>query len=95
MSMNLNVSRKVFQALLNVDIQELCKLSAKDIRPVLPCLVRMSLISSADNMADYADGKKDILTLLSGIELVNSIVALLSIDFHSLEIDVKKEQLLR
>ncbi|CAI6365811.1 unnamed protein product [Macrosiphum euphorbiae] len=95
MTVNLNVSPKVFQALLNVDILELCKLSAKDIRPVLPCLVRMSLISSADNMADYADGKKDVLTLLSGIELVNSIVALLSIDFHSLEIDVKKEQILR
>lgn len=92
---NLNVLPKVFQALLNVDIQELCKLSAKDIRPVLPCLVRMSLISAPDNMSDYADGKKDVLTLLSGIELVNSIVALLSIDFHSLEIDVKKEQLLR
>jgi len=33
--------------------------------------------------------------VLSRIELVNSIVALLSIDFHALEQDVKKEQQLR
>ena len=33
--------------------------------------------------------------MLSRIELVNSIVALLSIDFHALETDVKKEQQLR
>ena len=33
--------------------------------------------------------------MLSRIELVNSIVALLSIDFHALEQDVKKEQQLR
>jgi hypothetical protein len=33
--------------------------------------------------------------VLSRIELVNSIVALLSIDFHALEQDVKKEQQLK
>ncbi len=33
--------------------------------------------------------------MLSRIELVNSIVALLSIDFHALEQDVKKEQQLK
>ena len=33
--------------------------------------------------------------MLSRIELVNSIVALLSIDFHALETDVRKEQQLR
>lgn len=36
-----------------------------------------------------------ILKVLSRIELVNSIVALLSIDFHALETDVRKEQQLR
>ncbi|ENN81449.1 hypothetical protein YQE_02142, partial [Dendroctonus ponderosae] len=39
--------------------------------------------------------KVNILTIVSGMELVNSIVALLSIDFHKLETDVKKEQQLR
>ena len=37
----------------------------------------------------------NILQVLSRIELVNSIVALLSIDFHALETDVRKEQQLR
>lgn len=55
----------------------------------------MSLISPLDNTRECAEGRKEILTLLSGIELVNSIVALLSIDFHALESDVKKEQQLR
>lgn len=40
-------------------------------------------------------GRTRVLQVLSRIELVNSIVALLSIDFHKLETDVKKEQQLR
>merc|ERR1740128_29006 len=39
--------------------------------------------------------RTSVLQVLSRIELVNSIVALLSIDFHSLELDVKKEQQLK
>lgn len=95
--LNYTVSAKLFKALMNVDVAELSKMSAKEIRPILPSLVRMSLISANDTMPTKvcAEGRKDILTLLSGIELVNSIVALLSIEFHALEIDVKQEQLLR
>lgn len=95
--LNYTVSAKLFKALMNVDIPELSKMSAQEIRPILPSLVRMSLISANDTMPtkSCAEGRKDILTLLSGIELVNSIVALLSIEFHALEIDVKQEQLLR
>ncbi|KAK7794932.1 hypothetical protein R5R35_005903 [Gryllus longicercus] len=89
------VSPRVFRAIQNVDIDDLTRCTAKEIRPILPCLVRMSLISPLDNTRECAEGRKEILTLLSGIELVNSIVALLSIDFHQLENDVKKEQQLR
>ncbi|XP_075220865.1 integrator complex subunit 2 isoform X2 [Lycorma delicatula] len=89
------VSPKLFNALQTVDITELSKFSQNDLRPVLPCLVRMSLISPVDTTKICTDGRKEILTLLSGIELVNSIVALLSIDFHALEVDVKREQQLR
>ncbi|XP_063236508.1 integrator complex subunit 2 [Bacillus rossius redtenbacheri] len=95
MSFNFTVSPRVFKALLNVDISELTNCTAQEIRPVLPCLVRMSLISSLENTRECVEGRKEILTLLSGIEHVNSIVALLSIDFHILETDVKKEQQLR
>lgn len=55
----------------------------------------MSLISPLDTSGKCTKQKMDILTVISGIELVNSMVALLSIDFHVLEIDVKKEQQLR
>lgn len=89
------VSPRVFKAIQNVDVAELSKCTCKEIRPILPCLVRMSLISPHDITRDCAEGRKEILTLLSGIEHVNSIVALLSIDFHALESDVKKEQQLR
>lgn len=89
------VSPKVFRSIQNVNIEELSKCTEEEIRPILPCLVRMSLISPLDTSKKCSKQKMDILTIISGIELVNSIVALLSIDFHVLEADVKKEQQLR
>ncbi|EFN80684.1 Integrator complex subunit 2 [Harpegnathos saltator] len=92
---NTRVSPRVFTAIQNVDIKELSLCSHKDIRPILPCLVRMSLISPLDITRECVEGRKQVLTILSGIESVNSIIALLSIDFHALETDVRKEQQLR
>ncbi|XP_060533050.1 integrator complex subunit 2-like isoform X2 [Cylas formicarius] len=89
------VESKVFRAVQNVDMDELAQCSEQDIRPVLPCLVRMGLISPLDTSRKCTSMKVNILTIVSGMELVNSIVALLSIDFHKLEIDVKREQQLR
>ena len=95
MSFEFTVSPIVFKALQTLDIALLSQCSAKDLRPILPCLVRLSLISPLDTTSKCSEGRLEILTLLSGIELVNSIVALLSIDFHALEQDVKREQQLR
>ncbi|XP_062598976.1 integrator complex subunit 2-like [Saccostrea cucullata] len=89
------VESRVFQAMQNVDVSTLNKLREKDLRPVLPCLVRMALCKPLDESESWATAKKDVLKILSGIEVVNSIVALLSIDFHALEQDVNKEQQLR
>ncbi|KAL3271565.1 hypothetical protein HHI36_022040 [Cryptolaemus montrouzieri] len=89
------VDPKVFKAIQNVDMIELSKCTEQEIRPVLPCLVRMGLISPLDTSKKCTNMKIDILTIVSGMELVNSIVALLSIDFHKLEVDVRKEQQLR
>lgn len=86
---------KVFSAIQNVDVEQLSKCTEAELRPILPCLVRMSLISPLDTSKKCSKQKLDILTIISGIEVVNSIVALLSIDFHVLEADVKKEQQLR
>lgn len=95
MTFKRTVDPLVFRAIQNVDVETLSKCTEQQIRPVLPCLVRMSLISPLDTSGKCAKQKIDILTITSGIELVNSIVALLSIDFHVLEGDAKKEQQLR
>ncbi|XP_053600461.1 integrator complex subunit 2 [Plodia interpunctella] len=89
------VQPQVFQAIQNVDIETLVKFNQEEIRPIIPCLVRMALISPLDITRYCAEAKKDILTLLSGIDLVNFIVSLLSIEFHTLEVDLKKEQQMR
>ena len=55
----------------------------------------MSLIAPLDQSPQCLAGRARVLQVLSRCETVNSIVALLSINFHELEIDVKKEQQLR
>lgn len=93
MSMSrLIVLPKAFAAIQRVNTDELSQLSETELRPLLPCLVRMALCAPLDQSWEWAQKRKVILQLLSGIEVVNSLVALLSIDFHALEVDVKKEQ---
>ena len=55
----------------------------------------MSLIAPLDQSSQCLAGRARVLQVLSRCETVNSIVALLSINFHELETDVKKEQQLR
>lgn len=86
------VQSHVFKAIQDLDIPTLMQCPAEEIRPILPCLVRMALISPLDTTQYCSEAKKDILTLLSGIDLVNFLVNLLSIEFHTLEVDFKKEQ---
>lgn len=94
--MNLStVSAKPFTAMQNLNIAELSHCSAKEIRSLLPSLVRMSLLSPLDNTKTGVESRKQILSLLVGIEVVNNIVSLLQVDYHELETDVKKEQQLR
>ncbi|CAL1297098.1 unnamed protein product [Larinioides sclopetarius] len=88
----LYVLPKAFSAIQRVNTEELSHLSETEIRPLLPCLVRMALCAPLDQTWEWAQKRKVILQLLSGIEVVNSLVALLSIDFHALEVDVRKEQ---
>ncbi|XP_035780824.1 LOW QUALITY PROTEIN: integrator complex subunit 2-like [Anopheles albimanus] len=89
------VTAKAFGAMQNLDIAQLATCSAQEIRPLLPCLVRMSLLSPLDNTAGWVEARKQILSLLVGIEVVNNIVSLLQVNYHELEIDVKKEQQIR
>ncbi|XP_066492113.1 integrator complex subunit 2 [Tiliqua scincoides] len=89
------VSPYAFEAMQKVDVVCLAALSDPELRLLLPCLVRMALCAPADQSQSWAQDKKLILRLLSGVEAVNSIVALLSVDFHALEQDANKEQQLR
>ncbi|KAM9320981.1 integrator complex subunit 2 [Gastrophryne carolinensis] len=89
------VSPYAFEAMQKVDVVRLAALSDPELRLLLPCLVRMALCAPADQSQSWAQDKKLLLRLLSGVEAVNSIVALLSVDFHALEQDAKKEQQMR
>lgn len=82
-------------AIQNLNITELAKCSPCEIRPLLPCLVRMGLLPPLDGTKNWMDGRKQLLSILAGIEVVNNIVSLLQVSFHELEVDVKKEQQLR
>lgn len=90
-----SVSSKAFSAIQKLDIGELAQCSAEEIRPLLPCLVRMSLLPPLDGTKSWMDNRKQLLSILAGIEVVNNIVSLLQVSFHELEVDVKKEQQLR
>ena len=85
------VSPAVYKAIEQLDIKALEKFSNAELRPVLPCLARMSLIDPLDLSPDSVDARKTVLRILSGMEVVNHIVALLSVEFHVLETDLKKE----
>lgn len=89
------VQPSVFKAIKDLDNTTLMKCSPDEIRPIIPCLVRMALIAPLDTTRACSEAKKDVLTILSGIDLVNFIVSLLSIEFNTLETDVKKEQQMR
>ncbi|XP_077996243.1 integrator complex subunit 2-like [Glandiceps talaboti] len=95
MTLRQDVSPLAYDAIQTVDVSKICKLTDAEVRPLLPCLVRMSLCAPLDASADWVDGRKHILRILSGMEVVNSIVALLSVDFNALEVDARKEQHIR
>ncbi|KXJ29444.1 Integrator complex subunit 2 [Exaiptasia diaphana] len=88
-------SPKAFSSIRSASVGELSSLSTKQLRPLLPCLVRMALCSPVDQSFSWTVGRKGIQKILSGLEVVNSIVALLSVDFSLLEQDAIKEQELR
>ena len=95
MSAEVPVTANAFEAIQNIDTGRLSALSERELRPILSCLVRMSLCSPLDTSDKWGERRKEILRCLAGIETVNSLVGLLSIDFHALEQDAKKEQQLR
>ncbi|XP_048582667.1 integrator complex subunit 2 isoform X2 [Nematostella vectensis] len=86
---------RAFRAIRSASVTELSKLDNASLRPLLPCLVRMALCSPVDQSVSWTEARKEVQKILSGLEIVNSIVALLSVDFSFLEQDALKELQLR
>uniref|UniRef100_H2ZQV9 Integrator complex subunit 2 n=1 Tax=Ciona savignyi TaxID=51511 RepID=H2ZQV9_CIOSA len=89
------IKSNVFTSMSDLNIQELLRTAKEELRALLPSLVRMSLCPSLDKSAKWQDDRKYLLQLLSDMEAVNEIVSLLSVDFHELEADGRKEQQMR
>lgn len=90
------VSARAFGAMQVLNIAELAQYPAEEIRPFLPSLTRMALLSPMmENTPAWAESRKQILSILVGVEVVNDIVALLQVNYHEMEMEVKKEQQLR
>lgn len=89
------VSSRAFAAMQNLNIIELTECSTLELRPLLPSLVRMVVLPSLDNTKTTIETRKQILALLTPIEMVNNIISFLQIDYQELEIDIRKEQQLR
>lgn len=89
------LSERAFTAISDVNLDVIKNLSSAEIRFVLPFLTRIVCWNPLDTSEEWMDKRKQIQQILSDIEAVNSIVALLSCNFSKLEIDVKKEQQLK
>lgn len=90
------VSARSFSAMQVLNIAELAQYPEREIRPFLPSLTRMALLSPMmENTTFWAEARKQILSILVGVEVVNDIVALLQVNYHEMEIEVRKEQQLR
>lgn len=94
-SFKLEVTPLVFEAMQNLDVERLSKCTDQEIRAVMPCLSRMSLITPLDLSYECTQSKRMVFKILAGREIVNSIVGLLTVDFKELEREVRNEQSLR
>lgn len=86
------IAPKVFSALYAFDFDELCEYEESLLRPVLPCLVRLSVCKPLDSNDDWTSKREHVLCCILGAAAGNSIHNYLSVDFAYLETDLKKEQ---
>ncbi len=86
---------RAFKAVQSASIQQISQLNKNELRAILPCLARAALCSPLDVSDKFRLVMKEIQRMMSGLEAVNSIVSLLSIDFPTVREDAIKEQQLR
>lgn len=93
-------SADAFRAIRNGDITGLVRFvqasgSSEQLRPFLAYLVRCVLCSGNTAGCGWLEREHSIIGLLSGLEVVNAIVACLAVDFSELLGDLAKERRLR
>ena len=62
--MEVLVSPRVFRAISSVDVDTILSCSDEELRPILACLVRMSLIAPLDQSSQCLAGRAQVLQVL-------------------------------
>ena len=88
-------TERAFRFIRNVAISKVEELTREELVSLLPALVRMSQCQSIDESLNWQEARKEIQKVLCGLDVVNSVVALLSVDFGCLRQDCLKEQQLQ
>ena len=88
LNQNVIPSQKAFCAKRHLDLETIERLDYCQMKPILASVVRMGWCPTLDNSIEWTERRKQIQKMLSGIEVMNSVVNLLSFD-------VRKEQQLR
>ncbi|CAG0913825.1 unnamed protein product [Notodromas monacha] len=84
------VRPEVFRAFQCMDFDKLSEFSEDDLRPILPALVRMTVIGAFDGEVFWLS-KNRLFGCLLSVDAANGVTSLLSADFLSLDEDFSKE----
>lgn len=88
-------STKCFDLIQTLNFDQLDQLSTKDLRYILPCLVRMCHCDTIDSSRKWLDNRRKLKRILITFSEANDLRQILSIDYVQLESEVKKDLQLR
>lgn len=86
------IKPEVYQAIQNIDCEKIHKADRKHIRPLLPCIVRMTVCHPLDLSSSWADKIQDFWQIIYHDENVNGIISILDINYLHLEKDTEAEK---
>ncbi|XP_046919631.2 integrator complex subunit 2 [Dermatophagoides farinae] len=88
-------SSKCFDLIQTLNFDQLDQLSSRDIRYILPCLVRMCHCDTIDSSRKWLENRRKLKRILTTFPEANDIRQVLDIDYVQLESEVKKDLQLR
>ncbi|OTF81453.1 integrator complex subunit 2-like protein, partial [Euroglyphus maynei] len=88
-------SSKCFDLIQTLNFDQLDQLPSRDIRYILPCLVRMCHCDTIDSSRKCLDNRRKLKRILTSFPEANDIRQILDIDYVQLETEVKKDLQLR